>query len=82
MNILGVHIGHDSSAALIRDGHLIADVAEERFIRIKHYAGVPSRAIEYCLRAGGITMDDVDCIAIPTSQSVTVLSLTTALPPG
>ena len=51
MNILGIHIGHDSSVALIRDGKIIADVAEERFTRTKHYAGLPIRSLEYCLKA-------------------------------
>ena len=36
MHILGIHLGHDASAALIRDGQVIADIQEERFNRIKH----------------------------------------------
>jgi carbamoyltransferase len=69
MNVLGVHLGHDSSAALVQDGRIVADVAEERFIRVKHYAGLPIRSIEYCLRSKNLTMDDIDAIAIPPSVS-------------
>src|SRR5256885_16806906 len=59
MNILGIHIGHDSSAALVVDGRIVADVAEERFTRLKHYAGLPIRAIEYCLKSQRLTMADL-----------------------
>ena len=41
MKVLGIHIGHDSSAALIVDGCIVADVAEERFNRIKHSCELP-----------------------------------------
>ncbi len=64
MNILGIHIGHDSSAALIINGKIIADVAEERFNRIKHYCGLPIHAIEYCLFSQHLSMNDIDTIAI------------------
>lgn len=74
MKILGVHIGHDSSVALVVDGKIIADVAEERFSRLKHFAGLPLRAIEYCLNAGGITMEDINVIATPTSWPVLELN--------
>lgn len=70
MNILGVHIGHDSSAALVRDGRIVADVAEERFTRIKHYSGLPIQSIAYALKSQGLTMADIDAIAIPTSYPV------------
>ena len=67
MNVLGVHIGHDSSAALIIDGKIVADVAEERFTRIKHYSKLPIHAIDYCLKSQGFTMNDIDIIAIPAA---------------
>jgi carbamoyltransferase len=68
MNILGVHIGHDSSAALLQDGHVIADVAEERFVRIKHYSGLPFESIKFCLAHAGIDPRKLDVVAF--SQSV------------
>jgi carbamoyltransferase len=56
---------HDSSAAIVQDGKLIAAAEEERFSRVKHDGRVPFGAIEYCLRAAGIEMKDVDWIAYP-----------------
>jgi carbamoyltransferase len=70
MKILGVHIGHDSSAALIVDGRIVADVAEERFTRTKHYAGLPIQAIDYCLKSQGLTMADLDAVAVPAMGSM------------
>ena len=57
MIILGLNAFHaDSSAALVRDGKLIAAAEEERFRRIKHWAGFPSQAIAYCLREAGVAI--------------------------
>jgi carbamoyltransferase len=64
MIVLGVHKGHDSSAALIVNGVIVADVAEERFTRIKHHAGLPFHAVAYCLEVAGIKMEQVDAVAI------------------
>lgn len=74
MNILGVHIGHDSGSALVVDGRVVADVSEERFVRIKHYADLPVNSIDYCLRQANITIDEVDCVAIPTNAAVPELN--------
>src|SRR5262249_20962994 len=64
MIILGLNAFHaDSSAALLRDGKLIAAVEEERFRRVKHWAGFPSMAAAYCLHEAGIELSDVDHIA-------------------
>lgn len=51
---------HDSAAAIVRDGQLIAAAEEERFTRRKHDSGFPSRAVEYCLCEAGLTIDEVD----------------------
>lgn len=65
MNILGLNAFHgDSSACLIVDGKLVAAAEEERFLRIKHWAGLPTESIRYCLDAGGIAISEVDRIAI------------------
>jgi carbamoyltransferase len=65
MNILGINAYHgDASASLIQNGQLIAAVEEERFTRIKHWAGFPSESIKYCLKIGNITPSDLDHIAI------------------
>ena len=65
MIILGINAFHaDSSACLVRDGALVAAAEEERFRRIKHWAGFPSQAIGYCLAEAGITLSDVDHVAV------------------
>src|SRR4029078_9626559 len=65
MNILGLNAFHaDCSAALVRDGVLVAAAEEERFRRVKHWAGFPSRAIEYCLQEAGLKLSDVTHVAI------------------
>ncbi|HXP74363.1 MAG TPA: carbamoyltransferase [Stellaceae bacterium] len=64
MHILGVSaFYHDSAAALIADGRIVAAAQEERFSRKKHDAGFPVRAIGYCLEAGGIAARDIDLVA-------------------
>ncbi|MDP6930748.1 MAG: carbamoyltransferase [Planctomycetota bacterium] len=63
MYILGISaFYHDSAAALLRDGHLIAAAQEERFTRKKHDSGFPSNAIAYCLETAGISIEEVDHI--------------------
>ncbi len=63
MDILGIHVGHDAAAVLVRDGRIIADAQEERFVRNKHQLGVPFNAIQYCLQAGEIDIPEVDIVA-------------------
>lgn len=71
MTILGLNAYHgDSAACLIKDGKLVAAAEEERFRRIKHWAGLPTNAIDYCLREGGIALQDVDHIAINRKPGV------------
>ena len=54
---------HDSAAAIVRDGDIVAAAQEERFTRGKHDPGFPQRAIEYCLREAGVTPDELDAVA-------------------
>jgi len=64
MNILGISaFYHDSAAALVVDGDVIAAAQEERFTRKKHDAGFPRRAVAYCLEAGGIDANQLDFVA-------------------
>jgi carbamoyltransferase len=74
MKILGIHIGHDSGAALVHDGKIVADVAEERFLRVKHYCGLPIQAVDYCLKSQNLTMADIDIVAVPAAGSVADLN--------
>ena len=65
MNILGINAFHgDSSAAMVMDGKLIAAVEEERFNRVKHWAGFPAESIRYCLREAGISVRQLDHVAL------------------
>ncbi|GAB4174053.1 MAG: carbamoyltransferase [Rhodocyclaceae bacterium] len=63
--ILGINAYHgDASACLVVDGRLVAAAEEERFRRVKHWAGFPSEAIKYCLREAAISLSDVAHVAI------------------
>lgn len=70
MYILGINAYHgDAAAAIIRDGELIAAVEEERFNRIKHCAGFPTQSVQYCLKAAGISIEDVEHMGISRNPS-------------
>jgi len=67
MKIIGINCFlHDSSASLVSDGMVIAAAEEERFNRLKHANGFPVQAIKYCLKEGGVTIDDIDHVAFHT----------------
>ena len=74
MYILGINAYHgDSSACLYLDGKLIAATEEERIRRVKHWAGLPSEAVKFCLEFEGISLSDVDIICIsknPTAKFI------------
>jgi carbamoyltransferase len=60
MYILGVScFYHDSAAVLLQDGMLVAAAMEERFSRVKHDSGFPTKAIAFCLSQAGISADDL-----------------------
>ena len=62
-NILGISAYyHDSAAALVSDGEIVAAAQEERFTRKKHDASFPGNAVEYCLQEAGIDMDKLDYV--------------------
>lgn len=72
--ILGLNAYHgDSSACLVRDGEIVAAAEEERFRRIKHWAGFPSEAIRYCLREAGATLCDIDVVAVNSDSRSSLL---------
>ncbi|MBN1681142.1 MAG: carbamoyltransferase [Anaerolineae bacterium] len=73
MDILGVScFYHDSAAALLRDGELVAASMEERLTRKKHDSGFPSRAIQFCLDRGGIKGPDLDYVVFYEKPMVKV----------
>ncbi len=64
MRILGISaFYHDSAAALLEDGRVVAAAQEERFTRRKHDSDFPARAVEYCLDEAGVGLDGVDYVA-------------------
>ena len=64
MNVLGIScFYHDSAAALLRDGELVAAAHEERFTRKRHDPDLPRNAVAYCLKEAGIGIDEVDYVA-------------------
>lgn len=74
MIILGINAYHgDAAAALLRDGELVAAVEEERFRRIKHWAGFPREAIRSCLEIADVAPTAVDHIAISRNPRANLL---------
>src|SRR6476661_8055512 len=64
MNVLGVSCYfHDAAASIIVDGRVVAAAEEERFSRIKHDFGFPSRSIAFCLKQAGLDRREVDYVA-------------------
>ena len=69
--VLGINAWHgDSAAAIVRDGRLIAAVEEERFNRIKHWAGLPVESMKFCLREAGVKFPDLEHVAINLNPRV------------
>jgi carbamoyltransferase len=72
--ILGLNAYHgDSAACLLRDGEIVAAAEEERFRRIKHWAGFPSEAVRYCLTEADATLADVEVIAVNSDPGASFL---------
>ena len=86
MNILGISaFYHDSAAALIRDGKIVAAAQEERFTRKKHDANFPSNAVKYCLAEAGIHARELDAVAFydkPISKFNRILQTYFSVAPG
>lgn len=76
MTVLGIHDGHDSGAALIHDGRVLAALQEERLRNIKHYSGTPEYSIRELFRIAGMDPSDVDVIAISSFVMVRTPSRT------
>jgi carbamoyltransferase len=65
MYILGINAFHgDSSACILKNGEVLAATEEERFTRVKHWAGFPVLSIQFCLKEAGISLTELDAIAI------------------
>ena len=64
ITILGIYDGHDSGAALVKDGAVLAATSEERLQGIKHYAGTPEKAIESVISVSGVDPSEIDAVAL------------------
>ncbi|MFQ5599021.1 MAG: carbamoyltransferase C-terminal domain-containing protein [Candidatus Krumholzibacteriia bacterium] len=64
MNIVGIHDGHSAAAALLCGGRMVAAVQEERFTRIKNWAGFPAQSVRYVLQSQGLSVSDVDAVVL------------------
>ena len=65
MKVLGLNCYHaDSSAALLADGVIVNATEEERFTRIKHWAGLPFNSIEFCLNDAKLSINEIDCFIV------------------
>ncbi len=86
MIILGINAYHaDSSAAIFVNGQMIAAIEEERFRRVKHWAGFPTLAIQFCLKEAGVSFEQVDFFAIgrdPKAKFLKKLLFVAANPVG
>jgi carbamoyltransferase len=72
-SILGLNAYHgDASACLLIDGRIVAAAEEERFRRVKHWAGFPSEAIAWCLREGGLTLASLDHVALNSDPTANI----------
>src|SRR5881392_1621885 len=71
MNILGLNASHcDSAGCLFVDRRLVVAAEAERFRRIKRWMGLPTQAIDYCLREAGLTINELDHIAVNRNSSL------------
>ncbi len=71
--VLGIRHGHDAAASLVKDGQIVADVAEERFTRKKNDGSFPENAVRYCLESAGITSNDLDAVVVPTTSISSII---------
>ncbi len=84
--ILGISaLYHDSAAALVADGKIVAAAQEERFTRKKHDPRFPTRAVQYCLQEAGLTASDLDYVGFyekPRAKFERLVETYTALAPA
>ena len=74
MRILGISaFYHDSAAALLQDGRIIAAAQEERFTRKKHDPGFPTHAVRYCLEEAGVRLEDLVHLGAAGVENLTPL---------
>lgn len=70
MIILGLSLGHDASATVLRNGKIVAHVLRERHSRIRHHLGIDRASIEQALRIAGIQAGDIATVAVAATQQI------------
>ncbi len=70
MRLLALNFSVDAAAVLLHEGREVAAVLQERFDRVKHSAAFPTNAIDFCLQAGGVTIDQVEAVAVSWNPAV------------
>ena len=71
--IIGVHMGHDASVTVLRDGIVVFCISEERLAREKLYYGFPALSIEHILNHLNISSNDIDILALDTLELPRIL---------
>ncbi len=64
--ILAIHDGHTATAAIVRDGRILACLSEERLNRVKEWGGVPALAVKEVMRIAGVQPGDIDSVVVPS----------------
>ena len=80
VNVLGIHCGHDSGAAIIQNGKIIAAINEERILNVKHYLGTPTKSIEEVFKISKIDPSQIDLISITGIAEVSKPSSSDLMP--
>jgi len=70
MYLLGLNIGHNATACLLKDGKILGCISEERFSRIKNHAGIPKASISYLLKDNNIKLSDIDLIVLDDHYTI------------
>ncbi len=70
MYVLGVNIGHNATACLLKDGAIVSCVSEERFSRIKNHFGIPFKSIAFVLKENKISIDDINYLVLDSHYSI------------
>lgn len=70
--VLGIYNGHNATAALLKDGEIIAAVSEERFVGVKNFHGFPKKSIDWCLSYAKISGKDLALVALPFNTEVPI----------
>jgi carbamoyltransferase len=73
MTVLGLHFGHDASAVVLHDGRIVSHILRERLTRVKHQLGLDMATIELALRTANVALEDIDCVAVSSTQEVELI---------